>query len=223
MNFFALIKKFFMIFGSKLDRTLDELDSIKDRSQRILKQYREARATVVKTFETTEGKAALYEGKVNDLQKVLEGLNKALLQADAEGNTSDVEIIATELDAVEKELEVLQSTLDLFLEHSKDLEEELKIIDEDIVQAQQTLSLAEVRYDAAKALVDLHTDSLPNGLRAQIDQVRQDTDEMSSRYKGIKRVKAKAKPLSEDVIKKYSNPAKSAQERLAALKASKEV
>lgn len=218
MNFFKLLKKFFLIFGSKLDRTLDELDSIKNRSHRILKQYNEARCSVVKTFETTEGKAALYEDKVVQAKQQIDSLNKALLLADSEGNTSDVEIIASELDAAEKELDVLQSTLDLFVEHSKELEEELKTIDEDIVQAQQTLSLAEVRYDAAKALVDLHSDSIPNGLRAQIEQVRRDADEMSSRYKGIKRVKEKTKPVGQEVVKKYNTSQKSAQERLAALK-----
>lgn len=220
MNFFKLLKKFFLIFGSKLDRTLDELDSIKNRSHRILKQYNDARCSVVKTFEVTEGKAALYEDKVVQAKQQIELLNAALLLADSEGNTSDVEIIASELDAAEKELDVLQSTLDLFVEHSKDLEGELKAIDEDIVQAQQTLSLAEVRYDAAKALIDLHSDSIPNGLRAQIEQVRRDADEMSSRYKGIKRVKEKTKPVGQEVVKKYNTTQKSAQERLAALKGS---
>lgn len=218
MNFFKLLKKFFLIFGSKLDRTLDELDSIKNRSHRILKQYDEAKAAIMKTFEITEGKAALYEGKVVEAQREIDKLNSSLLQADAEGNDEDVAIIANELDAAEKELEVLQQTLDLFLEHSKELEEAVEQVNEDIVQAQQTLSLAEVRYDAAKDLIALHSDSIPNSLRAQIEQVRKDADEMSSRYKGVKRVKEKTKDRSAEVVKKYSGGTKSAQERLAALK-----
>lgn len=217
MSFFKLIKKFFLIFGSKLDRTLDELDDIKNRSHRIKQGYQEAKIKLTKTREEIEGKFVLYENKVKTANVELDSLNKAFLKA-AELKESD-EVLADindEISAAEQQLVVLQETLQLFSDQIEDLDQENKQLEDDIRQANNTLDLAEVRYQSAKDLIAINSEGIPDSLRAQIDKVRKDADEMDARYKGVKRVKEKAKPTREKLIKQFSSSV-SVEDRLKAL------
>lgn len=218
MSFFKLLKKFFLIFGSKLDRTLDELDSIKDRTRRIKKGYEEAKIKLTKTREDMEGKAALYEDKVKAASKELSDLESALLNA--AGLKASEEVLQEfneEIEAAEQQLSVLQETLDMFNEQVAELDAESKQLDEDIRQAANTLDLAEVRYQAAKDLIDINSDGIPDNLRAQIEGVRKDADEMSARYKGVKRVKAKTKPTKEKLVKQFAPTRMTAEDRIKAI------
>lgn len=188
-SFFKLLKRFFTIFGSKLNRTLDELDTIKDRSRRIKEEYLAAQTRLTKTREDIEGKHELY------IQKV---------------KTAESEV-------AEQNLDVFRETRDMFAEQVDELDSEAKQLSEDIRQAGNTLDLAEARYQAAKDLIAINSDGIPDNLRAQIEKVRQDADEMSARYKGVKRVKAKAKPTKEKILKEYAPTRLSAEERLKAI------
>ena len=218
MSFFKLLKKFFLIFGSKLDRTLDELDSIKDRTRRIKKGYEEAKIKLTKTREEMEGKAALYEDKVTAAAKELSGLESALLNAaNLKAGDEVLQEFNEEIEAAEQQLGVLQETLDMFNEQVADLDAESKQLDEDIRQAANTLDLAEVRYQAAKDLIDINSDGIPDNLRAQIEGVRKDADEMSARYKGVKRVKAKTKPTKEKLVKQFAPTRMTAEDRIKAI------
>lgn len=219
MSFIKLLKKFFLIFGSKLDRTLDELDSIKDRSRRIKKGYEEVLLRLTRTREDTEGKAALYEDKLKVAVSELHSLEKAMIKA---SSLKQPDLVLQEfneaIEAAEQQIVVLQETYDLFAAQIVELDGEAKELSEDIRQASNTLDLAEVRYQAAKDLIEINSSGIPDNLRAQIEGVRKDADEMSARYKGVKRVKAKVAPTKEKLIKQFAPTRMSTEDRLKAIK-----
>lgn len=216
-SFFKLLKRFFTIFGSKLNRTLDELDTIKDRSRRIKEEYLAAQTRLTKTREDIEGKHELYIQKVKTAEVEVAQLEAALVRASSLGHTDRVEEINSEIEAAEQNLDVFRETRDMFAEQVDELDLEAKQLAEDIRQAGNTLDLAEARHQAAKDLIAINSDGIPDNLRAQIEKVRQDADEMSARYKGVKRVKAKAKPTKEKILKEYAPTRLSAEERLKAI------
>lgn len=216
-SFFKLLKRFFTIFGSKLNRTLDELDTIKDRSRRIKEEYLAAQTRLTKTREDIEGKHELYIQKVKTAESEVAQLEAALVRASSLGHTDRVEEINSEIEAAEQNLDVFRETRDMFAEQVDELDSEAKQLSEDIRQAGNTLDLAEARYQAAKDLIAINSDGIPDNLRAQIEKVRQDADEMSARYKGVKRVKAKAKPTKEKILKEYAPTRLSAEERLKSI------
>ena len=218
MSFFKLLKKFFLIFGSKLDRTLDELDDIKNRTHRIKKGYEEAKVKLTKTREDVEGKQSLYLGKVKSAEIELSNLESALLNASRlKASDEELQEFNEEIEAAEQQLGVLQETLDMFTEQVTDLDEEAKQLDDEIRQASSTLELAEVRYQAAKDLIAINSNGIPDSLRAQIEGVRKDADEMAARYKGVKSVKAKTKPTKDKLVKKYSPTRMSTEDRIKAI------
>lgn len=219
MSFFKLLKKFFTIFGSKLDRTLNELDSIKDRSHRIKTGYESARIQLNKTREDVEGKLSIYEDRVKFATTELNNIENALLNAVAlKAPDETLDEFNREIESSEQQLAVLQETLIMFQEQVADLDEEAKQLDEDIRQASNTLDLAEVRYQSAKDLIAINSSGIPDSLRLQIESVRKDADEMSARYKGVKRVKAKTAPSKDKLINKFSPTRMTTEQRIQALK-----
>lgn len=218
-GFLKILKRFFTIFGSKLNRTLDELDTIKDRSKRIKEEYLNAQTRLTKTREDIEGKHELYIAKVKEGESAIRQLEEAFIRATQLGHEENAAEINSEIEAAEQNLEVFIETRDMFAEQVAELDEEAKQLAEDIRQAGNTLDLAEARYQAAKDLIAINSDGIPDNLRQQIEKVRQDADEMSARYKGVKRVKAKAKPTKEKMLKEYAPTRMTPEERLKAIQA----
>lgn len=216
--FFRLLKRFFLIFGSALDRTLDDLDTIKNRCHRIQKQYQEARVKLISTRQEVESKAEYYKQLVINKEAEITKATKAMLNADQLKDTESVEIINNQIEAYEDNLLVLKETLQIFLDQIVDLDEEQQQLDYEINESQNILTLAQTRYEAAKALVDLNTNGIPDSLRSQIDAVRKESDEMVARSKGVKNVKNKLKPKADAVIRQHTSAKKTAAERLAEIR-----
>lgn len=216
----SIIKRFLAIFKSKIHQTLDELDSIKDRSYRIQQQYQEADRKLQEVRETTETSVVLYTTKVKDAKHILEQLECSLVRASSLGKSDEeLEVINLELERQEEQVKVLEETLATLQEQADELDEQSKELRQDIEQARHTLNLATLRYESAAELVKLNSTALPENLRKMIDDVKADADKMDARHKGIKRIKKREQPKAEDIVKKYASTHMSAAERLAKINA----
>lgn len=217
MTFFKLWKRFLAIFKSKLSRTLDELDSIKDRCQRIKDSYEEAVVKLDVSRTQAEANLLKYKDLVTRKSKEIDDLGAALLRADDAQDLEAVESFNKDIEAEQTQLDVLQEALTSFQEQVDELDEEAADLQDEIRKAEHTLLLAETRYETAKDLMT-HSGTLTDSLRKQIDQVRKDADDMSYRHKGAKKVREKSKPKSEEARKKYATTSMSAQDRIQALR-----
>lgn len=213
--FFRLIKRFFLIFGSQVDRMLDDLDTVRLRSERAQKQYKQALLDIQKIREDNEENVVLYEDKVKAEQNLLSSLENSLIKAsNVKASEQELNDINFAISHQEETLSVIESTLESFQTYRTQLDEQVRELREESTRAEHTLKLAVLRYDSAKKLADLNSNAIPENLRQQVASIKEDADRMDARYKGICRIK-KRDPSPEATIKKYASTSVSVEDRVA--------